>query len=126
LAATDRNHETILIADDSPRLRTLLGYFFKSTPGYQVHEATDGQEVIEKVPEIKPDLIVLDLAMPRLSGLQAAKKLRQMAVSTPIILFTLYARELSPTEISDIGISAVVLKPDLTELHKQVEFLLKK
>jgi CheY-like chemotaxis protein len=62
--------------------------------------------------------------MPRLNGFQAAKELRKMQIATPIILFTDYALEVRHREVTESGVNAVVLKPDLTELHKQVQFLL--
>jgi len=117
--------KSILIADDNERIRRLLTHFFKSHPiGFDVYEAHDGFEAVEKVTDIKPDLIVLDLSMPRLNGLGAARKLREMKIRAPIILFTMYAAEVPAMEISSTGITAVVLKPDLTALHQQVEFLL--
>ena len=124
LAATSAAMKSILIADDNEWLRKLIGHFLKSTPGYQVHEAVNGEDAVCKASELKLDLIILDVAMPKMNGLEAAKKLRQIQVSAPIILFTMYAQELSQTLVAESGVNAIVPKPDLTALHRQIEFLL--
>lgn len=116
---------TIFIVDDNQRIRQLLKHFFLSDPeGFVVYEAGDGLEAVEKVAEIKPDLIVLDLSMPKLNGLEAARKIRQMMIRVPIILFTMYSQDVPATALSATGVTAVVTKPDLTALHKQVDDLL--
>ena len=117
--------KSILIADDNLRIRRILIDFFKGElSGIDVHEAFDGTDALEKVLKMKPDLIVLDLSMPRLNGLQAARKMREMNVDAPIIMFTIYADQIPATAITSAQLNAVVLKPDLTCLHQHVEFFL--
>jgi len=117
--------KSILIVDDHARVRRILRDFFENYgQGLDVYEAADGVEAIEKVSEMKPDLIVLDLSMPRLNGLQAAKRIREMNVHAPIIMFTMHAGEIPATAITSSRLDAVVMKPDLDSLHQQVEFLL--
>jgi len=117
--------KSILIVDDHARVRRILRDFFENYgAGLAVHEAADGIEALEKVSEMKPDLIVLDLSMPRLNGLQAAKRIRAMNVNAPIIMFTMHAAEIPATAITSSQLDAVVMKPDLDSLHQQVEFFL--
>ncbi len=110
--------KTILIADDNERIRSLVSSFFYK---FRVYEAADGAEAVGKISETQPDLIVLDFMMPKMNGLEAARKLRQMKVGVPIILFTMYLDDISRIVLSRHGISAVVPKPNLLELHNRIE-----
>ena len=117
--------KSILIVDDNEKVRSFLLDFFATRPTkFDVHGAKDGLDAVEKAPNIKPDLIVLDLSMPRLDGLAAARRLREMEIRVPIILFTSHADMVPVMEISVKGVNAVVMKPDLTTLNKHVEFFL--
>jgi CheY-like chemotaxis protein len=73
-------------------------------------EAENGKEAIDVAKQNKPDVIVLDLSMPVMNGLQSAPELRKLLPQTPIILFTLYGQSLSQTEASKSGISLVLEK----------------
>jgi DNA-binding NarL/FixJ family response regulator len=115
----------ILIVDDSYAIRSATRHFLEKQIGSTVcGEATDGIDAIEKARRLTPDLIILDLAMPRMNGLEAARKLRAMSVKAPIILFTMYADILPPEEMIEAGISAVVSKTDLPALQHHIEDLL--
>jgi DNA-binding NarL/FixJ family response regulator len=84
---------------------------FEDISGWEVRgEAENGWEAIEKARELKPDLIVLDLAMPIMSGLEAAPVLRGMMPAVPIIMFTLHDNETVEREAFAVGVSAVVSK----------------
>jgi len=75
----------ILIAEDSETIRTLIRAFIENRAGFEVcGEAVDGVDAIEKAKELKPDLIILDLAMPRMNG-AAATVLKRMMPDIPII-----------------------------------------
>lgn len=84
----------ILLVDDSQAVRTLARTYIESQMGLEIcGEASDGVEGVEKALALTPDLIVMDLSMPRMNGLEAARELRRKMPNVPIILFTLYARE---------------------------------
>ena len=101
----------ILLADDNALVRCLLRSQFEAQPGLSVcAEAVDGMEAIEIAEQSKPDVIVLDLLMPQMNGLQAAETLRDKAPNIPIILFTMYVEALPGDKAREIGISAVVSK----------------
>ncbi len=69
----------ILIVDDLPELRKLIRAFLEEELGFHVcGEAIDGLDAIEKASDLKPDLIVLDLSMPRMNGIEAAPKLKKI------------------------------------------------
>jgi DNA-binding NarL/FixJ family response regulator len=101
----------ILIVDDNASVRRLLRVAFEDGSGREVcGEAENGREAIEKARELKPDLIVLDLAMPIMNGLEAAPVLKRMLPSVPIILFTLYGDEYLEQVASSAGVTAIVSK----------------
>jgi DNA-binding NarL/FixJ family response regulator len=79
----------ILVADDHPvvrhGLRTLLG----RNPGWEiVDEAEDGVEAVEKANRLKPDVVVLDLSMPRMNGLEACRQIRKNVPESEILIVT--------------------------------------
>jgi DNA-binding NarL/FixJ family response regulator len=80
----------ILIVDDYPTMRkavwSLLVWHSMEVCG----EAENGKQAIEKVKELKPDLVLLDISMPVMNGVQAAYQIRQIAPSTKIVFFTLH------------------------------------
>ena len=84
--------KTILIADDSDVVRRAVCEAFALESDFEVcGEAHDGYEAIERAQRLHPDLIILDLSMPVMNGLDAARALRDRLVPpVPIILFTLY------------------------------------
>ena len=103
----------VLIVDHHEQIRRLVRAFLLSEFGFQIcGEAVDGYEAIMKAQLLKPDLIVLEVAIPRLNGVQAAPKLRKLLPKTPIILFTLHGDLLKGCDISEIGVDAVVAKQD--------------
>jgi DNA-binding NarL/FixJ family response regulator len=118
--------ECILIVDDDPNIRKHTRTFLERETPYSVcGEAVDGLDAIEKARELHPDLIIMDMSMPRMNGLQAARTLRRMLSDVPIILFTLHAGAISFSEVQAAGVSSVVSKADgLDGLLKQVELLL--
>jgi len=114
-----------LIVDDSYAIRSATRHFLETQTEFAVcGEAADGIDAIEKTRHLSPDLIILDLAMPRMNGLEAARKLRAMSVKAPIILFTMYADVLLREDPTEAGIRAVVSKTDLPALQHRIEELL--
>ena len=101
----------ILIVDDNAVIRRTVRTEFEDIPGWEVcGEAENGWEAIEKARELKPDLIVLDLAMPIMSGLEAAPVLKGIMPAVPIIMFTLHDNKTVEREAFAVGVSAVVSK----------------
>jgi DNA-binding NarL/FixJ family response regulator len=79
----------ILIADDVPELRAIFRLLLQSDQRFEVvGEAADGVEAIAKAAELKPDLVLLDIAMPRLDGLQAIPKIHQAAPGVRILVLS--------------------------------------
>ncbi len=103
----------ILIVDDSETCRKVTRLFLESQLGLEVcGEAVDGVDAIEKAKALQPDLVVLDLAMPRMNGVEAVSELRAMMPRVPIVLFTMYDDAVGRALAVTAGASRVVSKPD--------------
>ena len=103
----------ILIADDGDAVRQVIRAFFEARTDFQVcGEAADGAEVINKAKELKPDLILLDLAMPQMNGVEAASVLKGLMPQVPIVLYTMYDDAVGKSLAAAVGVSEVVSKPD--------------
>ena len=102
----------ILVIDDGDSVRDIIRIFLERN-GFEVcGEGGDGIQAIELAKKLKPDLIVLDLAMPRMNGAEAASILTQAMPMVPIVLLTLYMNVLGPSLASAIGVKAVIDKID--------------
>jgi DNA-binding response OmpR family regulator len=113
----------ILVVDDEPNIVRTVSDRLKMN-GYRVVTAADGQEAIERALEEKPDLILLDVLMPRLDGHAALERLRQMEEtrSTPVIMLTALDQTQHVARASSMGIADYVVKPfDLVVLLQKVK-----
>jgi CheY-like chemotaxis protein len=106
----------VLLVDDSPIIRRILRTLFECAGIGVCGEAEDGAQAIEKADQLKPDLIVLDLAMPVMNGLQATPILKKMLPQTPIILFTLYADSILEDEAFVAGVNSLIRKNEAISL----------
>ncbi len=115
----------ILVADDNPLIRKMLCKIFSDHESLEIcDEAVNGQEAIEKAKQHRPDLIILDLAMPVLHGLKAAEEICKFMPNVPIILFTLHAQTLRDFDLKKSGITRVVSKTEMNSLVDHAEDLL--
>jgi DNA-binding NarL/FixJ family response regulator len=102
----------ILVIDDGDWVRNIIGLFLEHA-GFEVcGEAADGVEAIEQAKKLKPDLIVLDLVMPRMNGAEAASVLSQTMPGVPIVLLTLYQGILGSTLAAAVGVKAILDKTE--------------
>lgn len=101
----------ILLVDDSAVIRRLLYTLFKSEADFEVcGEAANGKEAIERAQELHPDVIVLDLSMPVMNGLDAARILKELMPAVPLIMFSEYGETFSESTARSAGISALLSK----------------
>ena len=117
---------TILIADDSEMVRAKIRQALERETDFEIcGEATDGVEAVAKAKELTPDLILLDVKMPRLTGLEVAGILRHTLPRIRIMMVTMYAEELNKKLTSLFGVDAVFSKSEgVTKLIERVENLL--
>lgn len=105
----------LLIADDSYLVReTIKNVLAGRTDIAVCGEASNGLETVEKAKTLKPDLILLDLAMPEMNGAEPASVLKMTVPGVRIILFTMYSDNVGSYLTSAVGIDAVLSKPDGT------------
>jgi len=116
----------ILIADDSSLIRqTLRRLLEKEDDWAVVGEAANGEEAVEQARKLKPDLVILDLSMPVMNGIEAAHELRRLLPSLPVVMFIHLATDnLAETALS-AGVSAVVPKSEPAMLVNCIYELLK-
>jgi DNA-binding NarL/FixJ family response regulator len=103
----------LLVADDHEIVRTGLRSLLEAQPGWQVMaEASDGREAVEKAKEMKPDVAVLDISMPSLNGLEAARQMLKNDAHAKIVIFTALESDALIREVLDVGARGYVLKTD--------------
>ena len=78
----------ILIVDDHELVRRALRSLLAEQRHWKIYEASDGQEAIEEIQRLKPDVAILDIVMPRMSGIEAAYEMRRLVPDTKIILMS--------------------------------------
>src|SRR5258706_4153120 len=122
-AAQVRN---ILLVDDSEFERVIIRSALEGLTNFRVcGEASNGVEGIEKAVELRPDLVIMDLAMPLLNGLEAATVLKNAIPGNPIVLLTLYADRIHGLRSAAFGVTVVLSKFDgLVPLLRCVQSLL--
>jgi DNA-binding NarL/FixJ family response regulator len=116
----------ILIVDDSPLIRRSLRTLFDQQPNWAIcAEAENGREGIDKAQTLHPDLILLDLAMPRLNGIDASRILKRLMPATPIVMFTTFTNPFIKEAALAAGVQAVVDKSEgATTLIRSIQQLL--
>jgi len=107
----------ILIADDQPYMRRAVKALLESQDGWVVcGEAADGLEAIEKTKELHPDVIVMDMVMPRVNGLEATRKIHQDFPDSQVLILTLHNLPELATLVKSAGARGLVLKSDSNHL----------
>ncbi len=110
----------ILIADDNPTFRKTLRHFLEGVDRWEILEAADGQEAIKRSLETRPDVILLDLAMPVKDGLVAAREISQLLPDIPVLMCTMHRSAQLQTEAQKCGIRQVLSKDDSNLIHAAI------
>ncbi len=132
--AGDLNFQTksmpvrILTVDDDQTIRLLLRRLLQTQPSWEIcGEASDGREAIDKAERLKPDVIILDLAMPVMNGLQAAERLSQICPEVPLLLVSVQQVTRQTEEAARrAGFRGAVTKANGVEVIAGVQALLRK
>jgi DNA-binding NarL/FixJ family response regulator len=115
---------SILVADDNATVRKMLCKLFDAEKDYDIcAEATNGQEAIDLALGHRPDLIILDLSMPLMNGLDAARELKRLMPRVPIILFTQHSEIGSRLGITNLNVDRIVSKSESVSLLGHVRSL---
>jgi len=105
--------KAVLVVDDNALIRQVLCRVFTSEAGFDVcGEAENGQDAIEKARALHPDLIVMDLSMPVMNGIDATRALKTLMPMVPVIVFSEYSDVFSEKEARSAGISAMDSKSE--------------
>jgi DNA-binding NarL/FixJ family response regulator len=115
----------ILVADDHEIVRRGVKALLEARSGWEVcDEAVDGREAVEKTVRSRPDVVILDIGMPGLNGLEAARRIRKEAPESQILILTMHDSEQLVQEVLAAGARGYVLKSDAgRDLVQAVEAL---
>lgn len=118
----------ILIAEDERDIRELIS-FTLTFAGHEIIQASNGAEAVELAPKIMPDLIMMDVRMPRMTGYEACRAIKQMdsVKHIPVVFLSAKGQDDEVTDAMDAGAMDYITKPfSPTELTEKVASLLKK
>jgi len=117
--------KTILLADDSPIVGQSLYRLLATEADCELcAQAADGYEAISLAKQCNPDLVILDLSMPKMNGLEAARELKKIMPTVPIILLTLHASTVNESFAENLCVDVIVPKGDFKYLMDSVRTLL--
>jgi DNA-binding NarL/FixJ family response regulator len=113
----------IFIADDHESVLRRVRAMLEGHPGWEIcGDAVDGRQAVEKVKATRPDVVVLDFAMPGMDGLKTAAAIKQLMPGVPIVMFSMYAKQLRE-EVQKYGISLLIDKARSADLVSELEKL---
>jgi two-component system, NarL family, nitrate/nitrite response regulator NarL len=116
----------ILLVEDEASVRNAVRTFLEHQSRLEVcGEAANGLEAVEKAANLRPDLILLDLSMPIMNGVEVASLIRSRMPNTPVVVYTMFDDVLGKPLAASLGIAAIVSKSDgLSKLVARIEALL--
>lgn len=116
----------ILVVDDNAAVRRYLRGALEQHDNWRVcDEARNGQEAVDRFPQIRPDVIVLDFQMPCMNGLEAARIISRLAPEVPILMVTLYLSRQLSEEARKVGVRGACAKTDMDCVVDGVRALLR-
>lgn len=114
----------VLVVDDQKGVRCLLEELFKKE-GYEVNVAVDGRDSIEKVKANTPDIVLMDMKMPNMNGLEASEEIIKYDRNIPIIMMTAYGEMEIVQKALEVGVKKYITKPfDIIDLRNLVREVL--
>jgi len=118
-------HYRILLVDDHSPFRHMLRVFLELNPDWEVcGEASDGWEAVTRTTELHPDIIIMDLDMPKLNGLEATRRIHEFSPGTRILILTMHEFASLPRIAQDSGAQGYLLKSESFDvLSKAIETL---
>ena len=118
-------NEKILVVDDDTNICELLRLYL-TKEGYQVTTANDGEEGLEKFSQVKPDMVLLDVMMPRLDGLEVCRRIRKMG-NTPVMMLTAKGETFDKVLGLELGADDYVVKPfEAKEVMARIKAVLRR
>ena len=116
---------SVLVVDDSPEVRDIVRTFLSQViSGYTVcGEAADGLQAIRQAEILKPDLILIDLKMPIMNGIEAASVIKRLLPKTQVVLFTNYVEDIGTALATKSGVDLVLAKGSLADMADALRIL---
>jgi DNA-binding NarL/FixJ family response regulator len=103
----------LLIADDHAVVRAGLRALLESRKGWEVcAEAADGREAVEKATRLKPDIVILDIGMPRLNGVESARRIHKALPLSEILILTMHESDELVQQVVEVGARGYILKDE--------------
>jgi DNA-binding NarL/FixJ family response regulator len=113
MIGSGQSHYRILVVDDHPGFRRMLRAFLEQNSGWEVcGEASDGWEAVKRTTELQPDIIIMDLDMPKLNGLEATRQIHKISPTIRILILTLHDNTILPRIAQESGARGYVLKSE--------------
>ncbi|KHD06170.1 hypothetical protein PN36_00500 [Candidatus Thiomargarita nelsonii] len=110
------SQQVVLMIDDDKFLQMLVGRYLEKNGGYKVYKAINGKDGQEKLANLKPDIIILDMMMPVLDGMGFLRWLRQEAkLELPVLVLSGLSKASSKAQILELGATDILLKPAFPE-----------
>jgi DNA-binding NarL/FixJ family response regulator len=101
----------VMIAEDHTIVRQGLARLLSDQPGLEVvGQAVNGRDAVEMAEKLNPDIIIMDIAMPKMNGIEASKKIRKLLPRTKILILSMYSHEHYVNELLEVGVSGYLLK----------------
>src|SRR5437588_9729699 len=120
--SAEGDHLRCLVADDHPPVLEAVSVFLERRSIQVVARARNGEEALEQISELRPDVALVDLAMPKLGGIEVTRQALRLAPDTAVILYTGFGEREQLTEALDAGARGFVLKESpLLDLVRAVE-----
>jgi len=117
----------VFLIDDSRTMRTIQRNVLGQIGLSEVEEAVDGQDALNKFPQVKPELVLVDWNMPNMDGIQFVKAVRALGSTVPIIMVTTEAEKTKVVEAIKSGVNGYVVKPFTPDtLRQKIEEVTKK
>ena len=109
---------TILVVDDDPMIRKLIATTLEDVSGYRLQEAGDGFEAVERAHDVQPEIVFLDIDMPRLNGIETCRRLRSdpATAGSTIVMLTGDSGDVAERSAQDAGADLFLTKP-FSPLH---------
>jgi DNA-binding NarL/FixJ family response regulator len=124
LLSAERAQINCLVADDHPAMLRAISELLKREGVQVIGEAADGEEALAKIEQRKPDVAIVDIRMPRLSGVEVARRAARASPETAVILYSGYGDKALLLEALDAGVRGFVLKEaPLVDLHRALEIV---
>jgi DNA-binding NarL/FixJ family response regulator len=100
----------ILVVDDSAAIRHSLRSYIEAQTDWEISEAENGKVAVQRVQELGPDIVILDLSMPVMNGLDSARQIREIVPDVYILLLTIHSYPQLSADARAVGVNAVVSK----------------